>query len=386
MSAPRHLVFKGSVLAKAYALVDGPRARAAVLKRWRPGHEVWAWGEQLVWRLPEAERIACDVAPGLPLVEQHRRLCGAPFSPRELEGLPPGIAVVEGGALVSRPVGPACDPARWLDVSAFELATDVAPLGAPPADIEAVFAPRPVTDARTALGMPTLAAEAAAVAEQLRTGERPEGERQPITIGPLARRLVGAARRITQWLSRRLSRSTPAAASAPTALAPRQPGLLDRLDAWLQRVLDVSRLSAVLGQRQADYLARLMQMFEKGDLDAALRHAVPLADPNAPTAPSRAPLGLPSPRDSLDISLTARSSGPAGAMRNDYYDELRRRYRAAAEKLEREGRYRDAAFVLAELLNAENEAVALLERHGEHRLAAELAEARGLPPGVQVRQ
>src|SRR4029453_13573533 len=40
----------------------------------------------------------------------------------------------------------------------------------------------------------------------------------------------------------------------------------------------------------------------------------------------------------------------------------------------------------AELLRANDEAVAFLERHGKLRLAAELAEARGLPPGLVVRQ
>src|SRR5262249_3706532 len=56
------------------------------------------------------------------------------------------------------------------------------------------------------------------------------------------------------------------------------------------------------------------------------------------------------------------------------------------ERLEREGRIDEAAFVLAELLRESAEAVAFLERHGRLRLAAELAEARALPPGLLVRQ
>lgn len=362
-----------------------------MLRRWRPGHDVWSWGARFVWQLPEAERIACDAAHGLPLVEHQRRLCAAPFDEKDLEGAPPGIAAVEGGALVVRPLGGAVDVSQWLDVSGFRLAGPVEPLGDPPAPVEAVFQPRPVTDARTALGMPALSAEAAAVAESLRTGRpvRVPGERPPITVGPVARSLVSAARTVTGWLARLFARPSASAGGEPgpasTALARREPGLLDRLDGWLRRLLDVSRLSAVLGRRQADYFARLMQMFEQGDLDAALRHAVPLGGAAVPGM-HRPALGTPSPRESLDISLGRTAGGPAIALGGDYYEQLRRRYRAAAERLEREGRYKDAAFVLAELLNAENEAVALLERHGEFRLAAELAEARGLPAGLQVRQ
>jgi len=45
----------------------------------------------------------------------------------------------------------------------------------------------------------------------------------------------------------------------------------------------------------------------------------------------------------------------------------------------------EAAFVLAELLHADVEAIALLERHGRLRAAAELAEARPVPPALAVR-
>ena len=111
---------------------------------------------------------------------------------------------------------------------------------------------------------------------------------------------------MTGWFSRLLSRPAPAgAARAPPeseALGPPRRTWIDRLDAWLARVLDTTRLGAIIGQRQADYLARLMDMFERGDLDAALKHAMPLGGTAVPgqTQPT---LGVPSPRESLDISL-----------------------------------------------------------------------------------
>lgn len=65
--------------------------------------------------------------------------------------------------------------------------------------------------------------------------------------------------------------------------------------------------------------------------------------------------------------------------------ELQTRYRAAFNQLETEGRIREAAFVLGELLDQASEACSFLERHGEIRLAAELAEARSADPADAVR-
>ncbi|MFD0351135.1 hypothetical protein ACFQ0M_44090 [Kitasatospora aburaviensis] len=60
-------------------------------------------------------------------------------------------------------------------------------------------------------------------------------------------------------------------------------------------------------------------------------------------------------------------------------------YRRAAEELERVGRIDEAAFVLADLLDAPAEAVALLDRHGRSGQAAELAEGRDLAADLVVR-
>ena len=61
-------------------------------------------------------------------------------------------------------------------------------------------------------------------------------------------------------------------------------------------------------------------------------------------------------------------------------------YRSSFNRLVAQNRIEEAAFVLAELLRANEEAVAFLERHDKLKLAAELAEARQLPPGLVVRQ
>jgi len=68
------------------------------------------------------------------------------------------------------------------------------------------------------------------------------------------------------------------------------------------------------------------------------------------------------------------------------YGELRRLYREAFHRLESQERIEEAAYLLAEVLHAHEEAVGFLERHGRFLLAAEMAEARHLPPGLVVRQ
>ncbi len=76
----------------------------------------------------------------------------------------------------------------------------------------------------------------------------------------------------------------------------------------------------------------------------------------------------------------------------DLFDRPRGLYRRAFEQLERAGRLQEAAFVLADLLNAPLEAITFLEAiiflegHGEYELAAKLAEARNLDAGLIVRQ
>ncbi|MGH9764516.1 MAG: bpX6 domain-containing protein, partial [Blastocatellia bacterium] len=65
---------------------------------------------------------------------------------------------------------------------------------------------------------------------------------------------------------------------------------------------------------------------------------------------------------------------------------LRRLYRSMFDRLAAQGRFEEAAFVLAELLLSNEEAVDFLARHGRLQLAAEMAEARDLAPAIVVRQ
>ena len=162
---------------------------------------------------------------------------------------------------------------------------------------------------------------------------------------------------------------------------PRDPGVLSRLTDWMLRN---TPLGPLLGQRKAEYMRRLFEMFEQGKLEEALRYAVPLG--TGMTEAARVALGLPGPRESLAIQPNQRGAKSLFGGGQALYEALRERYRAAFRRLEREGRIDEAAFVLTELLGEHEEAVSFLEKHGRLKLAAELAEGRDMAPGLVVRQ
>jgi hypothetical protein len=144
-----------------------------------------------------------------------------------------------------------------------------------------------------------------------------------------------------------------------------------------------SRLSRAVGRRHIAYIRKMREMFESGDLESALRHAIPLA---AEAGPRRLPLRAFAPRADLHIRPERSRPWSVAEISPDLHGELRRLYRDAFHRLEAQERVEEAAFLLAEVLHAHEEAVSFLERHGRLRLAAEMAEARDLAPGLVVRQ
>ncbi|MBN9681006.1 MULTISPECIES: bpX6 domain-containing protein [unclassified Corallococcus] len=432
---PRAQVHRGTVVAAAWwfhpGLLGEAEARRRVLAAWRPGATVWALAGGHLLKLAAPCRSAVEAAPGLPLVLDAGVLTSAPLSPKDRERLEPPLGAVvlvqEGVARVYKPWDlRQVDPGTWLDVSEWRRVR-VKGLGAPPPPLKSALEPLP-PPTRAAFGpkVPALAPEAERMLARMAGQEVPvvrEGfferlrkafSRRPGDAVLTVRREGVFARLRRAFRSRpegaregavtvrregffsRLRRSFRAETqSAPGTGArdgganpgtrpaePEGPDALEQLKEWMLRN---TLLGQLVGQRKGDYLRHLFELFEQGNLDEALRHAIPLGkdmDERAKLA-----LGVPGPRENLRIQPQGRSGaaqsfggGPA------VFDALRERYRETFRRLEREGRIDEAAFVLAELLEATEEAVSFLERHGRFQLAAELAEGRGLPPGLVVRQ
>jgi hypothetical protein len=358
----RQVVHRGALDAAGLrldlALLGEAEARRRVLGLWTPGTQVWRLEGALLMRLPAPLRLLAERAPGLPFALREGRLCAAPLDRTRLDELAPGAwAEVRAGQPQTLPPGEPEDVAGWLDIEELSVVA-TRPLGLPPA-APAVVAPPPPRQARAVLGQPPSTPSAQEALQEL------------IHDAPRAGAPTGA------WLAGLLARVL--GRTAPGGSAARVP--------WLRRMLDRmavdSALGRLLSERHARHLRRMIDLFENGDVAEALRHAIPLS--GATTGEGRLAWSPPARRARLDITpgrgpaATSPISGP------DVHAYLRRLYREAFTRLEAQGRLEEAAFVLAELLGEDAEAVVFLERHDRLRLAAELAEGRGLPPGVAVR-
>ena len=198
--------------------------------------------------------------------------------------------------------------------------------------------------------------------------------RRPSRVGGL-----GAGR---AHASRQRASGTPATASNGGSLPARKvPWMPPKWRALAERVALLSRFSRVIGMKQARYMQRMLGMFESGDLDQALKHAIPLGGQGETTP---AALASPTPRQRLDLHAGPGATGTIG-VGDDLQEHLRKLYRRTFEQLKRQQRVDEAVYVLAVLLNARSEALDYLESEGRFTQAAELALSWDMASDVLVR-
>ncbi|MCA9520160.1 MAG: hypothetical protein KC609_04285 [Myxococcales bacterium] len=197
--------------------------------------------------------------------------------------------------------------------------------------------------------------------------------------------------RLWRW-SKRSQRGQRADDDTVASAVDAPPG---RLTLWWRRMLWRSLLSSPLGgavsRRQSRYLTRLLAMFEAGDFDNALRHAIPFSQRSTRrgTASLPAPsIGFPRKRQQLTLSLgvSGGTSGSSIPLGDEAYLEIRGAYLRCFDELVARGRVPEAVFVAVELLGDAETGISLLERDGQLRLAAQVAESYELPSSLVVRQ
>jgi hypothetical protein len=420
---PRALKFRGTVNAAGFVfdarLLGQAEAQRRVLAVWTLGTQVFRLDEALLVRLPSSHEITCDIAMGAPLVKSNEVLFAAPLETDELKAIAAprnSVVLVKGGELTVVELFDSISehPADWLDVETFNVVNTTS-LGAPPARPR-IIEEKPDFNARQKLeGIPAEAPELAEVLAALRSpnqqADKPVQQGAVVSswqqdvarivtsffagaaqvsgaISGLAAKFKGALAKLFGNSSAPQSNSGKAASIRPQQPLHREPSFAEKLSAkmrqWAAQVLMATKLSHVVGKKQAQYIARMMDMFERGDIQEALRHAIPID--GLASGLSKPALSVPTARDNLSLSPYQTHASSSIYMGDDLLGELRRLYRQSFERLEAQGRIEEAAFVLAELLHANEEAVAFLERHGKLRLAAEMAEARGLAPGLVIRQ
>jgi tetratricopeptide (TPR) repeat protein len=143
---------------------------------------------------------------------------------------------------------------------------------------------------------------------------------------------------------------------------------------WINEAVGrVPRLTEAMLGRQEGALRELLRQFREGDVDRALRHALPLGGHGGRggTPSTEGKLPTVDPTYSLQ-SLLGSNRGPTGIWFGgfDVQAELAREYRKAADEAERRGDYRRAAYIHGKLLNDFSTAALLLSRGGLHRDAA----------------
>jgi tetratricopeptide (TPR) repeat protein len=133
------------------------------------------------------------------------------------------------------------------------------------------------------------------------------------------------------------------------------------------------RLSEALMGKQEASLRDLLRDFREGNVERALRRALPLGDTHrGSNAHQGSQLPLRNTSYSLFDILRGTGGGPGSVWFSsaDTYRELENEYRKVAEAAARSGDYRRAAFIYGKLLGDYRQAAAVLARGGLHRDAA----------------
>ncbi len=131
---------------------------------------------------------------------------------------------------------------------------------------------------------------------------------------------------------------------------------------------------SVLGKQEAA-LRALLSALRRGDVEKALRRALPLGGDGGRGARPVGGAWLPFQNLLYSLSNLLGSSGGGGgywAASHDLYRALEAEYRKQAELAERRGDHRRAAYIYGKLLHDYRAAAAVLSRGGLHRDAATL--------------
>lgn len=384
-------VHTGVVEASGLVLdVEPASAWTVVRAQWHTGASLVQHRNRLVLIYAEPLRMDTSTVPGLPLVRYGSILSTVPLSQKrraEYERQTTNALVIgESGQMVvvSRDDLTAPDITSWPDLGVRLI------VGIP-------FKPPVITVPQDAFPPATVASRL----EGMLPADPTERHREAVhrlqkprgTSASPGDRLVRAVARALTFIERRISRRYPSETGVPQQ---GQPGAgtpgdhrsrpLDRLRQRLADSLLRTRLGLVLGRKNLDYIAETLAMFDRGDYLTALRRSLPLdGDHTAGVTQLFKKLLIDNPLF-LDLSVRPRAAARSTILLDPkVMDALRTRYRDAVERLVREGKLEEAAYVLADLLQTPGEATDLLERHGQLELAARLAEARRLPAPTVIR-
>jgi len=378
-------------------LIGEQEARRRILAHWQIGATLHHAGGGYLLTLASARFADCATLDGLALCRSGRVLSSAPLAADEQSAIPAGgCCLVRGAHALPCSLGESerIDPASWIDTSAIVIRQ---PLAIPVSKVSvALDAPEEAKSLREILDdvIPPPSAQRAQFLRERAAATNKSGLGASAQAGLAVMAGAGVAAAAGAGLLAMLLRRAlggngagnangngSGSGGGGSAKAGPDPKWKQMLYGAATRLAQMTNLSKALGWRQAAYLRKMVDMFERGDIDEALRHAIPI---DGKSDSMRQALGAPTRRSSLDISAPGGTT-PAIALGPDVNNYLRQTYRKLFERLEREGRIDEATFVLAELLQAPVEAVDYLERSKRFKQAAQLADKLQLAPEVALR-
>jgi hypothetical protein len=417
---PQNLTHRGTVPAEAFLLsakiLSEAEMRRRVLSFRQEGMQVFRRGNDLIVRLPEALRVDSRGSLGLPFVRYGRILSAFPLKKKDLErlgDLRDGLIFLSEGNLETvhwEDLKPE-KIESWFEVGDFRV-IDTETLGETVP--EAVRVMKAISEDDVNLradlkDVPQADSQLAEILAKLKEVKAANENKKSGSFFSSSDASASAESSLASFFSsvfgnlKNLFASTGTTfgansgytktagddASLPEQLEPSVfSKIYNRLRHLTVNAVIQMRMAKIFGRRQAKYLAEMMEKFESGDLSEALKYAIPLEDMQALRDFMEKPTSLfvPRPRSDLQISFGRNPNGSTINLEGEWFEHLRQLYRRSFERLEAQGRHVEAAFVLAELLKSNTEAVEFLSKHGKFRLAAELAEARNLPKETVVRQ
>jgi len=392
---------KGRVLAKGYFFdlsIPESELQNRVLTLWQNGSKLYKFEFGFVLLQKEIKPEFISHCLGAPLVQQSDILSNvlleSTFISESDTHAAQNIYLALNGELreVSLISDFYFDPSQWLDLGLYhEAITDtLGEINRPDIAVS-----KQGISVRDALGDPELTESAKLKQtlerlEKIRNREETKGVSRGAGLGSLFSSLKRA-------FSNKSTRSSNAAnGSGNGAMRPSynpntnqasSSGIFKKIANAFSNYLMNSDLAKAIGRAHAKHVQKMMDQFNGGNIEDALKNAIPLNNLRDALESKSTSLSLKG--QSLPQSIQPYSSSSnkstVGLEDNLLY-QLRQMYEQAFNTLDRQGNYKKAAFVLAELLRDIDRAVQYLEKHEQYKLAAELAEGQKLNPPRIVRQ
>ncbi|WP_395144753.1 bpX6 domain-containing protein, partial [Armatimonas sp.] len=340
---PEKLLHRGTITAAAFlfdtALLSEDEAQKRILALWEPGVRVWQTEDgALLATLATPKEVSTDSVPGLPLVRSRGHLLALPLTKTEWDELrpaPESLIYAQRGhitVLALAELEPV-EPADWLALEGIVFIA-TRPLVEPVPVTQSIIteALTPIK-AREIVGInPVTAAARAALLRSLNQPP-PPAQKAPMNAAPSS----GISQALECWGRVLLDRLRPPATGTKNTT--------DKLgDTIQEQVFSPGQLEAI-SRQNAEFLQKMLELFEKGQWQEALQHAIPLGKAGES---DDTPLGMCflHPRDQLVISPT-RARAASSLPWEGLHGGFKQLYREAVERLKNEGRFEEAAYVLA---------------------------------------